>query len=216
MKGRNKWILMAVVFIAFSLTMAVPGAYSQGITIKMGSYDPVFELDMKSTNGQFGSTNIKCQVFKRIVEELTNGKIKVSIFPNAQLGGDREAFEMVKAGSLQMSGYPGGVLSGFVPEIMAVSIPYMFKDLNIAWRVLESKTGSELADVVLKRTGVRILAWGVDGPYSNIMTLDKEIRVPNDLKGVKIRLPRDPLRVQALKLAGGSPTPISWTEVYTC
>ena len=126
--------LVVITFAMFSMLMGVHSAYSQNITIKIASYDPAFDLDMTTTNGQFASTNIKCQVFKRIVENMTDGRIKVEIFPNAQLGGDREAFEMVKAGSLQMSGYPGGVLSGFVKEIMAATIPFMYRDANVAWR----------------------------------------------------------------------------------
>ncbi len=201
--------VVVVVFLSASSSLA------KKIEISIGSYDPPLDLSLSKTNGNFASTNVKAQIFKKIVEGKSNGRISVKIFPNGQLGGDREAFEMVKLGSLQASAYPGNMLSAFVPEVTVLDIPYLFKDANVAFKVLEGDFGAEMADIVLKKTGVRIIQWGIDGPYENIFTKKKQVKVPSDLKGIKIRVANNPPYVAAIKFAGGSPVPIDWAEVYT-
>jgi tripartite ATP-independent transporter DctP family solute receptor len=213
-QGKTKLIvglltMLVLIFFCSSITLA------ETIKIKIGSYDPKLVLTLNETNGQMASTNVKAQAFKTTIEAISGGRFQVDIFPNGQLGNDREAFEMVKTGSLQMSAYPGNMLSNFVPEIKVLDIPYTFKDEVTAFRVLEGDFGRELADMVLKKTGVRIIQWGIDGPYENIFTVSKQIKVPSDLKGVKIRVSNNAPHVEALKFAGGSPVPMAWTEVYT-
>lgn len=189
--------------------------FSGDITIKAGSYDTPLELTLEKTNGEFASTNIKAQLFKRVVEDKSKGRIKVKIFPAGQLGGDREALLMTKQGSLEVDCYPANPLPNYVPETLAIQIPYMFRDINVAWRVMNGPEGDELAELVAKKMGVRVLRWGFEGPYYNFMTTKKQIRVPSDLKGQKIRTIEAPNMLEVVRVAGGTPTPISWTEVYT-
>lgn len=185
------------------------------ITIKCGSYDTPLELTLEKTNGEFASTNIKAQVFKKIVENQSQGRIKVKVFPAGQLGNDREALLMTKQGSLEANAYPANPLPNYVPETLAIQIPYMFRDINVAMRVMQGPEADELAELVRKKMGVRVLAWGFEGPYYNIMNTKKRVRVPSDLKGLKIRVMEAPSMIEVIKVAGGTPTPISWTEVYT-
>jgi len=209
-----KVMVIATIIIILGL-IKNPAVFSKEITIKIGSYDTPLELTLEKTNGEFASTNIKCQVFKRIVEDRSKGRIKVKIYPAGQLGGDREAMEMTKKGSFEMSGYPGVSLSGFVPEVMAVQIPYMFKDINVANKVMNGPHGRELDELIVKKMGVRVLQWGFEGPYYEFMTVNKPVHVPSDLKGLKIRVQESPNMVAACKFAGAAPTPITWPEVYT-
>jgi tripartite ATP-independent transporter DctP family solute receptor len=206
---------------AFVLTLTVVGfifssqAVAKTLTIKFGTYDPALELTLQKTNGEFASTNIKGQAFKDMIEKKSRGEIEVKIFPSGQLGNDREALEMIKAGTMDMSGYPGGPITNFAPEILALQIPYLFKDINVAKRVLTGPVGEELVELIAKRDGIRILAWGFEGPYYNFMSAKKPIHVPSDLKGQKIRTLETPNLVEMVKLAGGTPTPISFSELYT-
>ena len=190
-------------------------AAAKTLNIKFGTYDPPLELGLEKTNGEFASTNIKGQAFKDMVEKRSAGAITVKVFPSGQLGNDREALEMIKAGTMDMSGYPGGPITNFAPEVLALQIPYLFKDLNVARKVLNGPTGRELVELIAKRDGIRILAWGFEGPFYNFMSSKKPIRVPSDLKGQKIRTLETPNLVEMVKIAGGTPTPISFSELYT-
>ncbi len=210
-----KLTVFAVVF-GFVGLVWVPASIAQNsYTIKIGSYDSPLELTLTKSNGEFASTNIKAQVMKRILEDKSHGRIKVKIFPTGQLGDDRESLIMVKEGTMQISCYPSNPITNYVPELLAINIPYMFRDVNVAMGVMEGPEARELNALVLKKMGVRVLAWGWEGPYWHIFTTKKQVRIPADMKGLKIRTNENPGIVAAMKASGGTPTPISWTESYT-
>lgn len=210
----SRLAVLALAF-AFACLAFVPQGLSKTITINMGSIDPPLELGLEKTNGEFASTHIKCQSFKSIIELKTRGRIKVKIYPSGQLGSEMEALEMLQAGTMDMSGYPGGPLPNFAPEALAIQIPYLFKDINVAKKVLFGPLGDELAELVVKKSGIRILVWGFEGPYYNFMSAKKPIRVPSDLKGQKLRTLQTPNLMEIVKTAGGTPTPIAYSELYT-
>lgn len=119
---------LAVIFTILVLAITSP-AMASTLSIKFGTYDPPLELGLEKTNGEFASTNIKGQAFKDMVEKKSAGAITVKVFPSGQLGNDREALEMIKAGTMDMSGYPGGPITNFAPEVLALQIPYLFVSL---------------------------------------------------------------------------------------
>jgi len=207
-------LIVATVFAVF-LTIEVQTGYAENKTIEFGYIDPPFELSLKTTNGNFGSDAIFAQVFKKQLEDSSGQKIKVKLFPSGQLGSFREMFEMTKQGSLNMVSCNSSVINTWVPETMVVAIPYLFKDINVFFEMMNSPRADELNNVIRKKTGVRPLAWYSAGPYYNFMTVKKKVQVPGDLKGLKIRVQESPYMVQLVKLTGASPTPIAWGELYT-
>jgi len=198
----------------FVLLMGASASFSQGVTIKIGDIDKALELTVDKTNGEYNSSNVKSQAFKRFLELSSNGKIKVEVYPNCQLGSDKEQLEMTQMGSLHMNVNPLNTIANIVPEFNALSIPYLFRDMNVAMKLVDGPIGKELADMALKKIGVRILKWNLEGGY-DYMTTKKPFRLPGDLKGVKIRVPQNPAIIEITKLVGASPTPIPWSEVYT-
>jgi len=208
---RPLFFLLAITVVLF---LGASPALSKKV-IKIGSYDPPLELTMDKTNGNYASTNVKAQVFKTLFEGATGGRYEVKIYPNAQLGGDRESLEMTKKGSMKMNAYAGNAMSNFVPETLAYQIPYLFKDTNVAKRVMEGPLGDELRKLIIDKTGIRVLAWGFEGPYVNFQSIKKPIRVPSDLKGQKIRVMESQSIHETVRIAGGIPTPIPWPEIYT-
>ncbi len=184
------------------------------ITIKMGNVDSPFHLTMSESNGEYASTDIKCRAFKKILETTSQGRFKVEIFPAGQLGGEREMLEMCAEGSLQMTGCSASPVASLAPEMMAFQIPYFFKDVNVATRVMDGPLGDEFNELILEKTGIRYLAWGFEG-YFNIGTTKKPIAVPSDLKGMKIRSSVTPNFQEIFKLTGGVATPIPFQEIYT-
>lgn len=206
--------VLALIILTLLGFLITTSAMAKKITIKIANVDTIAKVTLNESNGEFSSQDIKCQSFKRFIEESSGGRIEVKNFPNAQMGGEREMWEMTKQGSLQMNACSSAPLPNFVPEVMAIHIPYMFKDSNVALKVMEGPFGQELNQLILKKMGIRVLQWQHETEY-NFMTTKRSVKEPQDLKGTKIRVPGNPALVELTKLTGATPTPIPYSEVYT-
>jgi tripartite ATP-independent transporter DctP family solute receptor len=143
----------------------------------------------------------------------SKGKMKVIIYPSSQLGSEREMVELLQIGSLAMTKVSASPLEGFVPEMQLFSIPYVFRDREHFWKVLNSELGKSL----LKGTeNVRLKGLGYyDAGSRSFYTTNKPIHSPDDLVGLKIRVLNSPTAVKTVKALGGAATPVSWGELYT-
>lgn len=152
--------------------------------------------------------------FKYLVESGSNGRIKVEVYPAAQLGSEREMLEGVHQGTIEMCNVSEGPIAGFFRDILVLSIPYLFDTAPLAWRVLDGPFGRDLMDEMRKATGIRCLTITENG-YRNFTNNLRPIRKPDDLKGLKIRTMENPAHMEMVKALGARPTPIPWGELYT-
>lgn len=152
-------------------------------------------------------------VFKKMVEQRTAGRVKVDIYPANQLGKEREQFEGVKLGTIEMCMIAEGPMAGFFPEIMVVGIPYLYANEITAWRSLDGSFGKALFEEMRKKTGVRALGIGENG-FRNFTNRARPIKSPDDMRGLKIRTMENPAHMAMVRALGASPTPIAWGEVY--
>lgn len=104
-------------------------------------------------------------------------------------------------------------MEGFVPEMAVFSLPYVFRNEDHFWNVLTSPLGKSLL-LMSEKAGLRGLCY-YDSGSRNFYTIDKPIRTPDDLKGVKIRVLKSPTAMDMVEVMGGSPAPIPWGELYT-
>ena len=105
-------------------------------------------------------------------------------------------------------------MSNFVPEVLALNLPYLFNSTAIAYKVLEGPVGEELNSIVLKKMGIRILNYGHYG-YKCFTNNKKPIRNINDFKGIKLRVMERPDMVKLVESLGAHSTPMAWSELYT-
>ena len=170
---KNVFSRMSIILIALALVCLIgnPAVFAKTINIKIAHVDTPIELSLKKTNGEFGSTDIKARLFKNIIEKRSGGKFKVKILPAGQLGGEREMIEMTKMGSLEMNACSAAALANFAPEVMAIQIPYMFKDENVALKVMNGPVGQVVNEMIVKKAGIRILHWGFEGYYNKLRSL---------------------------------------------
>jgi len=152
----------------------------------------------------------------RMGEELTknsNGKLVLEIYPSQQLGTERECLELLQIGSLDITKVSAGALENFVPRMKVFGLPYLFKDRQHSFDVLDGKIGKELlAD------GEKFWLKGLgyyDAGSRSFYTKEKPINSPEDLFGLKVRVMESVTAMNMVKNLGGSPTPISWGELYT-
>ena len=147
------------------------------------------------------------------LEEISRGSMGIDIYPNSQLGSEREQIELLQIGSLAMTKVSTSPLESFVSELKVFSIPYIFQDHDHFWQVLNSDIGREL---LLAPESVRLRGLGYyDAGSRSFYSTDKPIHNPDDLGGLKIRVMKSQTAVKTVESLGGAATPISWGELYT-
>jgi TRAP-type transport system periplasmic protein len=154
-------------------------------------------------------------VFSSIVETGTAGRYKVQVFPNKQLGDLRSMAEQCSRGLIQMTGgQSAGLLASFAPAVEVLEIPYTFPNTEVGRIVMSGRFGRELSDEIAQKSGLRVISY-LTSAFRNFSNNKREIRSPNDMKGLKIRVMEIPIHVEMVKALGGSATPIAWQELYS-
>ena len=156
--------------------------------------------------------HIGSEYFAKRTAELTKGKVEVQIYPSSQLGNERELVEGMQVGTMEMGASTSAVAARFVKEIEIFNLPFLFKDFQHLYRILDSQFGEDI-DQASQKKGLRILAWWVGGSRS--VYARKPISDLASMKGMKIRTIESPVVVAAWKALGLIPTPIPFGEVYT-
>jgi tripartite ATP-independent transporter DctP family solute receptor len=151
--------------------------------------------------------------FKELVEQRSQGKIKVLIYPGAQLGDERQINESILEGSVQI-GVGAGAMANLAPIYNIVQLPLLINGQDHMAAVADGPVGEKLAQIIEKQAGFRVLAWFSTGD-SAIETTKVTVHTPDDLKGLKIRAIETPVLVDSLRALGASPTPMAYPEVYT-
>ena len=151
--------------------------------------------------------------FGELAAERSNGRLAVRIYPSEQLGSERECLELLQVGSLALTKVSASVLESFVPSFRALSTPYLFADRDHLRRVLDGDLGARLL-AEPARFRLRGLCF-YDAGSRSFYTRARPIRTPDDLVGLKIRTQESASAVEMVRALGGSPTPISWGELYS-
>ncbi len=151
--------------------------------------------------------------FQKALNEKSGGKIKIKIFPDGQLGSEREVLELLQIGSVAVTKVSAATLSNFVPEYHILGIPYLFRDKQHQFEVLEGEVGKAIL-----QKGSKFWLRGLcyyDAGSRSFYTSNKAIRTPKDLKGLKIRVMNNQMAINMVEALGGSPTPMAYGELYT-
>ncbi len=147
------------------------------------------------------------------LEELSDGSMELKVYSNGQLGSERELIELLQIGSLAMTKVSASPMESFVPKMKIFSIPYVFRDHEHFWQVLESDIGRDML-AAGETVGLRGLGY-YDAGSRSFYTVDTPVHKPSDLNGLKIRVQESQTSMQMVSALGGSPTPVSWGELYT-
>lgn len=145
--------------------------------------------------------------------ELSGGTLVIEIFPNQQLGSERECLELLQIGSLDMTKVSAGAMENFSPKMKIFGLPFLFRDREHSFKVLDGPIGKEILQDG-EQYWLKGLAY-YDAGSRSFYTKDKPIHKPEDLAGLKIRVQESATSMAMVKSLGGSATPISWGELYT-
>lgn len=156
--------------------------------------------------------HIGAEHFAKRLKELSGGRVDAQVYPSSQLGNEREMVEAIQFGTVESAGVTAPVVSRFVRELDIFNLPFLFRDFEHVYKVLDSSFGEELNQASIKK-GFRILGFWVGGTRS--VYARKPVSDLASLKGLKIRTMETPLLIATWKAMGTIPTPIPFSEVYT-
>jgi tripartite ATP-independent transporter DctP family solute receptor len=151
--------------------------------------------------------------FKELVEKNTKGGITVALFTDAKLGDERTLLERMKMGIVDSAIITSGPIINFVPSFGVIDLPFLFRDPDHAYKVLDGSIGQKLlAD--MESQGWKGLSFGERG-FRNLTNSKRAVKSPEDIKGLKIRVMQNPVYVDSFKALGANAVPMAWTEVLT-
>jgi TRAP-type transport system periplasmic protein len=193
------WAL-AIAVLAFLYTFAPARAQASKI-LKLGY--------ILSSNSQLGAG---AAVFADEVAKRTGGRYQIEQYPNSALGGEVEMLKAVQLGTVDMAFITGAPLPNFVPEIGVFNIPFLFRDVAHAHAVLDSEIGQSYLEKFRGKDLVA-LAWGENG-MRHLTNSRREIRSPDDLKGLKLRVPQSEVMLAGFKALGADVRPLPFPALY--
>ena len=171
-------------------------------------------INFNHTDGPTGEAAIFAEQFKQLVGERSNGRITVETFHSGELGAEKDMYDSLQLGTIEMGRTGSLIISAVAPEYGALEMPYVFRSQEHLRNVLNGPIGQEMHQKFLEAKGIRVVAIVNRGPR-HLTTTDREVRTPDDLGGLKLRVPEIPVYVEAWRALGASPTPMAFPEVFT-
>jgi len=197
-------MLFAFAALALCLTAGAHAALAEEpIVIKAGLIDPPGHIDV-----------VAAEKYAELVAKKTDGRVKIEVYPASQLGFAMDMLQGMQLGTIEMFIGATTWLGAFDPDFWISGCLYVFNDQEHARKVHEGPYFKKMADKLREKNGIRILTQNWDrGPRNMIST--KAIKTPEDLKGLKVRVPEQKSWISNFKLAGANPTPIALSETFT-
>lgn len=187
---------------------------SVGMTALLSAFTASAQTEIKFGHvGEPGSLyQVVADEFARRANAALAGKAKVVVYGSSQLGGDKEMLQKLRLGTLDLS-LPSTIMSSEVDLIGMFEMPYIVKDRGHMARIEKEIFWPEIAPAAEKK-GLKVLAVWENG-YRHLTNNRKPIVVPEDLKGIKLRVPEGKWRIKMFQAYGASPSPMKFGELFT-
>lgn len=194
------------------LVLVASFAFPNGSDEAAAEADQIYELKLGHVAEPDNPYALGATRFAEIMEERTDGKVKITIFPSSQLGNQQKLIESLILGSIDFALTTTAVLGQFEPDLLVFGYPYIFEDRNHAYAALDT-IGIEVAKN-LEPKGVKLLAFFENG-IRHMINNKRPIYTPEDMEGLKMRVMTTPVYVELMKSLGADPTPMAFGEVYS-
>ena len=200
MTFRRNFIAAAVAVVTLSASF---GAMAQKMVLKAVDTHPAGY-----------PTVVAVENMGKKLDVATNGRIKIQMFPGAVLGQEKEAVEQVQIGALQIARISLGVVGPVAPDVDVFNMPFVFRDIAHMRAVIDGPIGAELLEKVTN-SPARLVALGwMDGGARSLYTKTL-VKTPADMKGIKVRMMRNPLFVDTMNAMGGNGISMAYGEVFS-
>lgn len=203
---------MMVMAFGIILLTACGNEETEGATGTSGDSVEPLELRVGVVVGDWSPHYQGAQAWADALDEKTDGQIKMTVFPDGQLGGEREMLEAIQNGSLDIGLISSSVFSVFEPKMAVIDIPFLVSSFDEAETLMDSKAGEELSALMLEK-GIRNLAWG-HNDFRVITNNKQAIEKPEDLAAVKMRVPESKVLADWYSELGSMATPMPFPDIY--
>ena len=150
---------------------------------------------------------------KEVLEAKSDGAMKVEIYPNGQLGGDRELTESAQLGNVDLTAVSATNLAPFAKEFYVLDTFFMFDDRSHVYRVLEGEAGDAMLAPLQEKNLMGLGFW--ENGFRHLTNSKRPVESPDDMTGIKMRVAENPVQISAWKSVGAGPTPMAWGELFT-
>lgn len=151
--------------------------------------------------------------FAELVEERTDGRIKIDVHSGGELGDEKSVCEQLQFGGIDFMRMSLSPLSEFIPKLNVLQLPYLYRDADHMWEVLDGPIGQGFVES-FGDSKLVALSW-YDAGARNFYNSRYPIRTLDDMKGLKIRVQESELMVEMVESLGASPVPMAYAEVYS-
>lgn len=166
--------------------------------------------------GHYSSTtdtpHLAALKFKELVEQGSNGEIKINVHPASELGDGKSSLQGVRMGTIDITMTGNPYFTSFAPEMNVLDLPFLFSSEEHVYKVLDGEVGKILSDGLSRHNMKALALWEIG--FRNVTNNVRPVKAPVDMKGLKLRTTPNPAHVKAFELLGANPTPMPFTELY--
>ena len=199
MKMPSKLVKMLITGVA--ATCISGAAMAADVTLKLGH--------IANEQNAWHLASVK---FAEELAKLTDGRVEVQIFPNESLGKEIDLINGMQLGTVDMT-ITGESLQNWAPKAALLAVPYAYKSIEHMDEIASGKIGDDIKAQIIEKVQIRPIAYFARGPRN--LTSKRPIKHPDDLNGLKLRVPNVPLFVDVWAALGAQPTPMAFSEVFT-
>lgn len=210
-----KKVLAMILALSMALTLAACGESSPEADTggdETATTDPIV-VSVAHTSADTASHHQAALEFERLFEEATDGRYDVQVYCNAVMGTDLEMVESVQHNNLSMAGTGFPYIGNFVPEVGVLDVPFRYKDNEVAYQIFADQDLIDGMNKYMIPSGMRLVGCEFSG--FRTLTANKEIHVPEDLAGLKVRVQENTGHIETWSTLGANPTPLAYNELYT-
>lgn len=174
------------------------------------------EFNYKLATGQDPTHPVNKRAQEAIdrIRTATSGRLEIRLFPANQLGSDTDLMSQVRSGGVDFFNQANVVLSTLVSAVGIVNAGFAFSDYDQVWKAMDGPLGSHVR-AQIEKVGLLTMSKPWDNGFRNITTGGKVVRTPEDVRGMKLRVPAAPMLSSLFTALGASPTPINFNELYS-
>ncbi len=211
MPNRKSTMILAIcLFVFLGILLIGNNALDQKISADQNTTITLRLAQSKAANHPVSKGIDK---FAELVEEKTNGKVKIETFHDSLLGSDREVIESAQRGSLEMASSSTPNMTSFTNYFTAWDLPYIFENKDEVYKAVDGEPGQVIRDE-MEDAGFKVIFFP-DYGFRQVVNNVRPVKLPEDIKGLKVRTTNSKIEQADFKYLGASPTPVAWSEVFT-
>lgn len=210
---KNQRLKIGLVLVLFFIAFLVlsQGKKGNGLNSKVDKQGTIYNLKFGHDMPVNSAQHIAALKYAERVEQKTKGRVRIKVYPNQELGTDQEMIGLARSGQLDIILPPTAKLSTLVPALQLVDLPFVFSSREEIYPILDGEPGKHLLELLEPQGLIGFTFW--ESGFKQF-TANKEIRTPNDFKGLNIRVMKSRLIMEQFKAFGANPIPIDFSQIY--